>query len=168
MYWLRFGIFLRSGSILRRMSFDIVSPFRRTPKAAAGRSLASTFYQFNECLSCCHNSVVVTMLGSKNFGSMELFFDFTAFNVEVFRGYGLDFRQRLSVRFPLSKHYSYLAPIFDRLVWLVEISAIHYWIFLHPISSSRKLALVFQNHRQLSTDKTKETLLSPFVGEFRG
>ena len=98
MYWLRFGIFLRSGSILRRMSFDIVSPFRRTPKAAAGRSLASRFYQFNECLSCCYNSVVVTMLGSKNFGSIELFFDFTAFNVEVFRGYCLDFRQRLGVR----------------------------------------------------------------------
>ena len=63
MYWLRFGIFLRSGSILRRMSFDIVSPFRRTPKAPAGRSLASTFYQLNEGLSCCHNSVVATMLG---------------------------------------------------------------------------------------------------------
>ena len=94
---------------------DILSPFRRTPKAAAGRSLASRFYQFNECLSCCYNSVVVTMLGSKNFGSIELFFDFTAFNVEVFRGYCLDFRQRLGVRFPLSKHYSYLAPIFDRL-----------------------------------------------------
>ena len=29
---------------------------------------------------------------------MELFFDFTALNVEVFHGYGLDFRQHLGVR----------------------------------------------------------------------